>query len=288
MNTRVVTRVAPALRQANTGFLIARLAEASFGRGSLDPFIAGDEFSMAYPVFAPHPHAGFSAVTWMFEDGDGAFTNRDTFSAERSVQIEPGAIHWTAAGRGMLHEEVPTVPGRAAHGIQLFVDLPRTQKQAPPAAHHASAADIPVVAHDRARVRVVVGAHHGTRAVITTPTEVTLLDVSMDAGGKLAHTAPADHNVLVWVRRGSVKLDDSVVSTHSIARLAPTTEAHRDQLVLEGLDPKSELVIMHGRPLGQPILAHGPFVGATPEELRAYVERYQRGEMGSLEPSFSR
>jgi redox-sensitive bicupin YhaK (pirin superfamily) len=288
MNTRIVTHVAPALRQANTGFLVARLAEAMFGRGSLDPFIAGDEFSMAHPVFAPHPHAGFSAVTWMFEDGDGAFTNRDTFSDPRSVQIEPGALHWTAAGRGMVHEEVPTISGRAAHGVQLFVDLPRTLKQAPPEAHHASARDIPVVPYERARVRVVTGAHGAVRSALAVPTEVTLLDVLMDARAKLTHRAPATHNALVWVRRGAVKVNDTLVRAHSVARLAPSSELQREEIHLEAVDPKSELVIMHGRPLGQPVLSHGPFVGASAEELRAYVERYQRGEMGSLVPSFSR
>lgn len=288
MNTRVVTAVAPALRQANTGFLIARLAETLFGRGSLDPFIAGDEFSMAHPVFAPHPHAGFSAVTWMFEDGDGDFTNRDTFSDPSTVQIEPGALHWTAAGRGMVHEEVPTVPGRGAHGIQLFVDLPRTQKQAAPSAHHASRADIAVVSHDRARVRVVTGSHGDVRSALAVPTEVTLLDVHMERGATVQHRAPAAHNALVWVRRGAAKVNGALVSTHAIARLAPSPEPHRDLIELEAIDPRTELVVMHGQPLGQPILAHGPFVGSTEEELRGYVQRYQRGEMGSLAPSFTR
>lgn len=288
MNTRVVTAVAPALRQANTGFLIGRLAETLFGRGSLDPFIAGDEFSMAHPVFAPHPHAGFSAVTWMFEDGDGAFNNRDTFSTPSTVSIEPGALHWTAAGRGMIHEEVPAIPGRAAHGIQLFVDLPRAHKQAAPAAHHASRDAIAVVAHDRARVRVVTGSHGDVRSPLTIPTEVTLLDVLMERGAKVTHHAPAAHNALVWVRRGAAKVNGATVVAHAIARLAPSGEPQRERIELEAIDPSTELVVMHGAPLGQPILAHGPFVGSTEEELRGYVLRYQRGEMGSLAPSFSR
>lgn len=283
---RTVTTVARAHRQPGPGFLVARLSESMFGLGGLDPFIAGDEFVMGEPTFPPHPHAGFSAVTWMFEDGDGAFTNRDTFSPG-PVQIEPGALHWTAAGRGMLHEEVPTVPGRAAHGIQLFVDLPRALKQAPPRALHAARSDVQVAGADGARVRVVLGAHGAVRSPLAPPTPVTLLDVALDRGARVVHRAPADENVLVWVRRGAARVNGVDVAAHHAARLAPGASP-ADVVALEGVDARTELAVLHGRPLGQPLLAHGPFVGSSPEELRGYVERYQRGEMGRLAPSFRR
>lgn len=283
---RTVTAVARAQRQPGPGFLIARLSESMFGLGGLDPFIAGDEFVMGEPTFPPHPHAGFSAVTWMFEDGEGAFTNRDTFSPG-PVQIEPGALHWTAAGRGMLHEEVPTVPGRAAHGIQLFVDLPRALKQAPPRALHAARSDVQVAGADGARVRVVLGAHGAVRSPLAPPTPVTLLDVALDRGARVVHRAPADENVLVWVRRGAARVNGVDVAAHHAARLAPGASP-ADVVALEGVDARTELAVLHGRPLGQPLLAHGPFVGSSPEELRGYVERYQRGEMGRLAPSFRR
>lgn len=183
------------------------------------------------PTFPPHPHAGFSAVTWMFEDGDGAFRNRDTFSGA-DARIEPGAIHWTAAGRGMLHEEVPEVPGRASHGIQLFVDLPAALKHGDPAALHLASSAVQAVLHEGARVRVVVGAHHG----VTSP-------------------------------------------------LAPTRSPAR-ALRVEGVDGDTELVVLHGRPLGQPVIFHGPFVGTSREEVRGYADDYQRGRMGHLAPSF--
>ncbi len=283
---RTVTAVARAHRQPGPAFLVARLSESMFGRGSLDPFIAGDEFIMGEPTFPPHPHAGFSAVTWMFEDGDGDFTNRDTFSPG-PVQIEPGALHWTAAGRGMVHEEVPTVPGRAAHGIQLFVDLPLALKQSAPLALHAARAAVSTAGVDGARVRVVVGAHGEVRSALAPPTPVTLLDVALDRGARVVHRAPSDENVLVWVRRGAARVNDVVVAAHQVARLAPAADP-ADAVTLEGIDARTEIAVLHGRPLGQPLLAQGPFVGASPEELRGYIERYQRGEMGRLAPSFTR
>lgn len=283
---RSLTAVAEAGRQPGHSFLVARLSDSMFGRGGLDPFIAGDEFLMGEPTFPPHPHAGFSAVTWMFDDGDGAFTNRDTFSAS-AVQIDPGAFHWTAAGRGMMHEEVPTTPGRAAHGLQLFVDLPARLKQAAPRALHLSRDEVAVARSERATVRVLAGRHGEVRSALAPPTEVTLLDAALERGGQVTHRAPSSDNVLVWVRRGAAKVNGARVAAHQVARLAPEA-GPADEVVLEGEDDRTELIVLQGRPLGQPVVAHGPFVGSSQEEVRGYIERYQRGEMGRLAPSFVR
>ncbi len=113
------------------------------GAVELDPFLALTDFHMTEPTFAPHPHAGFSAVTYMFRDSAGSFRNRDSLGDE-SV-IEPGALHWTQAGAGMMHEEIPIEPGLDCHGLQLFVNLRSEHKLAPPRAFHVSAADVPVV-----------------------------------------------------------------------------------------------------------------------------------------------
>ena len=279
---RPVTAVADALRQRGPEFLIARLHASMFGPGGLDPFLAGDEFLMGEPTFPPHPHAGFSAVTWSFEDGDGEVTNRDTFSPG-PVQIGPGAIHWTASGGGMVHEEVPTVPGRAVHGLQLFVDQPRAQKQSAPFALHTDARDVRVVTHEGARVRVMAGAHHDARVSLATPSPVTLLDLQLARGATVPHRADPADNVLVWVRRGAAKVNDVTVRTHQVARLAPT--AAGDRLSIVGLDARNEVTLLQGRPLAQPVFMHGPFVGSSPDEVRGYVERYQRGAMGGLSPS---
>lgn len=91
--------------------------------GSLDPFINLTDFRMLLPYFPAHPHAGFSVMTYMFEDSGGAFINRDSYGDHS--RIEPGALHWTQAGRGNQHEEVPEVPGEDCHGLQTDVGRPR-------------------------------------------------------------------------------------------------------------------------------------------------------------------
>jgi len=76
---------------------------------------------MRAPIFPPHPHTGFSAVTYMFEDSAGSFQNRDSLG-DRAL-IHPGDLHWTQAGSGLMYEEVPSLPGTLCHGAQIFVNL---------------------------------------------------------------------------------------------------------------------------------------------------------------------
>jgi redox-sensitive bicupin YhaK (pirin superfamily) len=82
----------------------------------LDSVIAIDHFHMRAPVFAPHPHAGFSAVTYLFEDGEGEFENRDSLG--HHIVAQPGAAIWTVAGSGVMHEEFPRTQGKLSHGLQ--------------------------------------------------------------------------------------------------------------------------------------------------------------------------
>ena len=107
----------------------------------LDPFINLDDFRMSEPTFPPHPHAGFSAVTYMFEDSAGAFTNRDSLGDHS--RIGPGSLHWTQAAAGMMHEEIPEQRGLVCHGLQMFVNLRSDHKNAAPRAFHVDAAAVP-------------------------------------------------------------------------------------------------------------------------------------------------
>jgi redox-sensitive bicupin YhaK (pirin superfamily) len=111
--------------------------------GQLDPFLAIDHFEMALPFFPPHPHAGFSAVTYLFPQSQNGFVNRD--SRGEALQIHPGDLHWTAAGSGVVHEEVPITRGVVCHGLQIFVNLHSSKKWMAPQALHLAAAQVPVV-----------------------------------------------------------------------------------------------------------------------------------------------
>lgn len=245
---------------------------------AFDPFVMVDHFVMPDAVFAPHPHAGFSAVTYLFEDSAGGVRNRDSFGTAND--IPPGALHWTQAGRGVVHEELPLQPGRAAHGLQIFVNSARVNKNVPPAAFHVAAQDVPVVLESGgAVVRVVLGTHGGVESRIGAHTPVTLLDITLPPQAALALPVPRSQHAVAIVVRGGLRGVDADGS-HALR-----FDAAGDAIELAAGADGVQLVLLAGAPLNEPIVAHGPFIGNSPADVAEMIRRYQAGEMGVLEPS---
>lgn len=243
-----------------------------------DPFVMVDHFVMPDAVFAPHPHAGFSAVTYLFEDSAGGVHNRDSFGPPRDIL--PGALHWTQAGRGMVHEELPSVPGRAAHGLQIFVNSARANKLVPPAAFHLRPDDVPVVeAAGGARVRVVLGDFGGAASRIGAHTPVTLLDITLAPHGRLEVPLPRSQQAFAIVVDGG--LDGLTVA----GKYALRFDAAGDAIALAAAADGARLVLLAGEPLREPVFTHGPFVGNDAADVAAMIRRYQAGQMGALAPT---
>lgn len=249
-------------------------------RHALDPVVLVDHFVMPTPAFAPHPHAGFSAVTYLFEDSGGV-RNRDSLGDDRV--IGPGALHWTQAGRGMLHEELPAVPGVAAHGLQLFVNSRAGHKDAPPAAFHLRADQIPVVrTPDGATVRVARGEFAGQRAQLPAHTRLTLLDVRLPASGSVAVPVSPGQRAFAIVVSGALAIPEGEVPAHHALLFADEGQALR----LQAPDGQAaQVVVLAGEPINEPIFPRGPFIANTPEQALDMVRRYSRGEMGALAPA---
>lgn len=252
---------------------------------SLDPILSLDHFRMSEPTFPPHPHAGFSAVTYMFEDSQGSFTNRDSLG-DRS-RIGPGSLHWTQAGRGMMHEEIPEVPGLESHGVQMFVNLRRADKNAAPRAFHVEAGDIPEVRGPGSRIRVLAGELEGHRSPLTDLlTPILFLDVFVDAGAEVRVPVAATHNALALALAGEGVVGSTVDRRPLAAHGAAVFARDGDEVQL-GAGPKGlEVLLLAGEPIGEPVVFGGPFAMTSRSEVQDAFARFERGEMGRLEPSF--
>ena len=180
---------------------------------SLDPFLNLDDFHMSLPTFRAHPHAGFSAVTYMFEDSAGTFLNRDSLgdSLGDSSRIAPGDLHWTQAASGMLHEEVPEIHGADCHGLQMFITLSEQNELKPPRTFHLSSADVPEVPPaDGVRIRVLCGEFQGVVSPLNELlTPITLLDIHLEPNTAVTHELPQDYFALAIVIQGEVSINNS-------------------------------------------------------------------------------
>lgn len=148
----------------------------------IDPFLGVDHAWISGPTFPPHPHAGFSAVSYLFLDSETGIDNRDSLGNRNLIQ--PGGLHWTAAGQGIVHEEVPAEPGKTVHMLQIFINLSERKQDAAPFALSLEAQDVPVVYKPGAKIRVPFGCLEGAVSPLAVPTEVRLLDIHWRMGAK--------------------------------------------------------------------------------------------------------
>jgi hypothetical protein len=183
-----------------TGFSALHFSDEMFD-GDMDPFLMVDHFVMTGPTFAPHTHAGISAVTAIFEDSAGSFLNRDTLG--NNIALQAGDLYWLAAAAGAAHEERPG-EGARTHALQIFVDLPAHLKMAPARALHVRADEVPQLEGTGYRVRVVLGASGGATGATGTPQATTLLDGALEPGGRFVHALPAGQQGWVYAVAGQL------------------------------------------------------------------------------------
>ncbi len=267
-------------RERAPGFAVAQLHPEVVG-GGMNPILQIDAFALAQPVFKPHPHAGFSAVTYILPESPIGFINRDSFGDR--TRIAPGALHWTAAGRGILHEEVPEVLGTAALGLQIFVDLPQSLRWMEPQRLHLDAQRIPGHSHDGVELRIVVGESNGLRSPLTPPTPgVRLIDVTLASGAVFEQGLDPAENAFLYLLGGAARAGSNAVQLVAFD-LATTTSGTR--LRIHAGEGGARLVLLGGIVLDQPVVSGGPFVFSSDADLARAVSDYQAGRMGRLAAS---
>ncbi|PXW92285.1 hypothetical protein C7444_1265 [Sphaerotilus hippei] len=245
-----------------------------------DPILGIDHAWMSGPTFPPHPHAGFSAVSYLFLDSQTWINNRDSLGGRQ--KILPGGLHWTAAGRGVVHEENPAEPGRTVHMLQIFVNLPQARQGDAPFALALAPQDVPVASLPGARVRIPLGEFAGQRSPLQPPTEVRLLDISLDEGASLSVPVPAGHTAFVLPIFGRVVVDgEALDSDGAPVPVAPASPEAR-VIALQATQGAAKVALFSGAPLEQPVHWQGPMALASPEALHRALSAYQRGEFGQI------
>lgn len=246
----------------------------------IDPFLGVDHAWMNETTFQPHPHAGFSAVSYLFLDSKTGINNRDSIGNQNRIQ--PGGLHWTAAGRGVVHDEVPAVSGQTVHMLQIFVNLAVDKQGADAFALSLEPQDVPVVHLPGAKIRVPLGCFGDEHSPLTPPTKVTLLDISLDDGTELAVPVSAGYASFVMPIFGTLEIDGQVFDA-SEPRL-PVLEAQptHHAITLRAKQGSAKAVVFSGMPLRQPVFWQGPMALASAEALAKRIGAYRRGEFGTL------
>ncbi|MFT3987355.1 pirin family protein [Aestuariivirga sp.] len=235
------------------------------------PFMFGP--SMHRRGVGAHPHRGFETVTIVY---DGEVSHSD--STGKGGTIGPGDVQWMTAASGIFHEEYHsdgfTKSGGPFRMVQLWVNLPAKHKMSKPGYQAIGSASIPVaeLPDGAGSLRVIAGDFGGTRGAARTFSPLNVWDAQMKAGHAATFTVPEGHTAMVVVLGGRVTIDGQAATEAEVLRLS--REGDSFTVMADG---DAKLLILTGKPLGEPVVGYGPFVMNTDAEIRQAIEDVNAG-----------
>jgi redox-sensitive bicupin YhaK (pirin superfamily) len=277
--SRTIERIATGMPTSDgAGVKLTRVLTQNL-QHRLDPFLLLDNFHSDDPGdyiagFPDHPHRGFETVTYMIA---GRMRHRD--NAGHQGLLQNGGVQWMTAGRGIIHSEMPEQENGVMEGFQLWLNLPARRKMIPAWYRDIPNAEIPeYVTEEGVTVRVIAGASNGISGAMTREdTEPLYLDIDLPAGSRFSTTIPAAHNAFVYVYRGAVMISGTILDENRMGILANIPQA--DGVTLSSTAP-AKAILISGKPLGEPIVQHGPFVMNSKEEIFQAIKDFQEGRLG--------
>jgi quercetin 2,3-dioxygenase len=225
-----------------------------------------------------HPHRGFETVTIVYE---GGLEHRDSTGSHGT--IGPGDVQWMTAASGVVHAEFHSREFARTGGpfemVQLWVNLPAAEKMSRPRYQEIVNGQIPQkVFEDQAgSVRVIAGAWNGTTGPARTVTPLSVFDLRLKKGGRIAAPAPNGHTAILLVQHGAVSVGDETLGAGELAIF----DRSGDGVELRA-NEDSMALLLTGQPINEPVVGQGPFVMNTREEIRQAMVDYQSGKMGHL------
>lgn len=262
----------------NPGFQVAgiNLLEEDHTTSSI---VLLDEFWVSADPFPPHPHAGFAAVTYVFPDSQGSLRSRDSLGDD--VVIRPGGLAWTHAGRGIIHHEVTETPGQELHGLQLFVNSSRAFKDSPASLAWIQPEQVPTWVDASGNVARYLVGETETSASVIQPVEPFLF-LNLDLVARYELKVPFDGEGMLYLRDGAVKVT-SAEGSIALRRGDAQLLSGEGFLTLEP-NRHANLIFLHGPQIKDRVVAAGPFILNSEQDVRQAIDRYKAHQFGYLAP----
>lgn len=247
------------------------------GIEAFDPFLMLDEFGSENPDeyiagFPPHPHRGFETVTYMLE---GRMRHEDHMGNVGLLQ--GGGVQWMTAARGVIHSEMPEQEEGAMRGFQLWLNLPAKSKMGDAGYDDIQPERIPrITTQNGVDVVVIAGQFDDGQtsqagAVQRPDTEPQYFDFHMPAGSRISPRVAEGHRVLLYVYEGEVEMAGRPQKLGK-SRLARLSESGEIQLNTQA---GARVLLIAGKPLGEPIVQYGPFVMNSREEIEQALRDFR-------------
>lgn len=281
MNAESVLELAidPPTRDLGDGFEVRR-ALPSPHRRMVGPFIFFDQMGPAVLRAGqgldvrPHPHIGLATVTYLFE---GEILHRDSLGTVQPIQ--PGAVNWMTAGRGIVHSErsppQARVGGSRIFGIQTWVALPKPHEETEPTFAHHPATELPVLDDAGVHVRLIAGALFGARSPVHTYSEMFYADAALTKGSRLPLDTEHEERA-VYVVEGSARIGGTHFPAGQLVVLKPNVT-----VVIEAPET-ARLLLLGGAPIDGPRHIWWNFVSSSTDRIDEAAEAWKAGRFAAV------
>jgi quercetin 2,3-dioxygenase len=264
----------PLERGASEQVLRKRLVLRPGAYEEQSPFLNFSEDWFATPGgFETHPHRGMQTVTLVLE---GALRHRDHTGADGVLR--PGDVQWMTAGRGVLHSEMPHGDD-TAHTLQLWLNLPAAAKMIPARYVDQPLAAAPVRRVPGAAARVYAGRSGEVAHPHGSDWPLIFVDITIEAGGQFTQEMPASHRGFVYMLDGTARIGGARVAAPEIAWFEPHGAAAEIDEITLAADTPCRCLFFAGLPIDEPVVAYGPFVMNSVDEIRQAFADYQANRL---------
>lgn len=238
-----------------------------------DPFLVMMEDKFEKGAFDVHPHRGIETITFII---DGNLNHYDSMTGGGGI-LRKGDMQFMTAGRGVVHNESPT-DGESVHLLQLWVNLPRVNKMTEPRYQTMHANDMLIRQEDGAFIRVYSGSSGDVGSNTLNYTPVTFVEMVVDEGCSIIQDLPGSYNGFIYVLEGSGTFGaNHVEAQKGQAMWLGSADEAKMSSIRVAANETLRLVLFAGEPLREPVVARGPFVMNTEEEIvQAYMD-YRNG-----------
>ena len=274
------------------------------GLSQIDPFLLIDQIGPKTMLANNrigtdwHPHRGFETVSYNIR---GTSDHLDTLGNEG--HMEPGDVQWMTAGSGVIHKEGPKKVNfneenqdKEVFSIQLWVNLPKANKMDPPKYQDMRTDEIPSVNIGDVVIKIIAGNAFGIESHTNTFTPIVYAHISKDKSSKKYNkesffsVIDPDHNVIILPLVGTIsgKLYDSAIGeikNFTIAKGHTVVASGIDKIEFEEPDiteDGTDVLLLTGKPIGEPVVRYGPFVMNSAEEVQQAFEDFRAGKMGEI------
>ena len=257
----------------------------------IDPFLLLHHWKTKYDKgkkqqevgVGPHPHRGFSPVTFIFK---GGVHHRDSTGV--SEVVTAGGTQWMNSGSGIVHSERPSLEvlenGGEFELIQFWINAPAKHKMDKPVYQPLDEHKTPVIksADGLSETYVIAGEMNGIKGEIRAHSDVLILRVNMKKEAKLNLSVPVDFNAFIYQLDG-----ESTINNHEkIGDKSLVWFLNDDEKISIQAASDVRLILLSGKPINEPVATYGPFVMNTQDEIAQAIEDFQSGKMGNLVEQF--